>query len=47
MKHPSFILLTAGFYVCGFQFAAVGVHLPAFLTDQAASMPAWASSPLP
>ncbi len=33
-KHPSFILLTAGFYVCGFQLAAVGVHLPAFLTDQ-------------
>ena len=33
-KHPSFILLTAGFYVCGFQLAAVGVHLPAFLTDR-------------
>lgn len=33
-KHPSFILLTAGFYVCGFQLAAVGVHLPAFLTDK-------------
>jgi predicted MFS family arabinose efflux permease len=32
-KHPSFMLLTAGFYVCGFQLAAVGVHLPAFLTD--------------
>ena len=33
-RHPSFILLTAGFYVCGFQLAAVGVHLPAFLTDR-------------
>ena len=33
-KHPSFILLTAGFYVCGFQLAAVGVHLPAFLSDR-------------
>jgi predicted MFS family arabinose efflux permease len=34
LRHPSFILLTAGFYVCGFQLAAVGVHLPAFLTDR-------------
>ena len=33
-NHPSFILLTAGFYVCGFQLAAVGVHLPAFLSDR-------------
>jgi predicted MFS family arabinose efflux permease len=33
-KHPSFMLLTGGFYVCGFQLAAVGVHLPAFLTDK-------------
>jgi predicted MFS family arabinose efflux permease len=32
--HPSFILLTLGFYVCGFQLAAVAVHLPAFLVDQ-------------
>ncbi len=32
--HPSFLLLTLGFYVCGFQLAAVGVHLPAFLTDK-------------
>ncbi len=34
LRHPSFLLLTAGFFVCGFQLAAVGVHLPAFLTDQ-------------
>ncbi len=34
MRHPSFLLLTAGFFVCGFQLAAVGVHLPAFLTDK-------------
>jgi MFS family permease len=33
IRHPSFLLLTAGFYVCGFQLAAVAVHLPAFLTD--------------
>lgn len=33
LRHPSFLLLTGGFFVCGFQLAAVGVHLPAFLTD--------------
>ncbi|MGF1621764.1 MAG: MFS transporter [Rhodomicrobiaceae bacterium] len=33
-KHPSFILLTLGFYVCGFQIAAVATHLPAFLIDK-------------
>jgi predicted MFS family arabinose efflux permease len=33
LQHPSFLLLTAGFFVCGFQLAAVGVHLPAYLTD--------------
>jgi predicted MFS family arabinose efflux permease len=34
LRHPSFLFLTAGFFVCGFQLAAIGVHLPAFLTDQ-------------
>lgn len=33
LRHPSFLLLTAGFFVCGFQLAAIGVHLPAYLTD--------------
>jgi predicted MFS family arabinose efflux permease len=33
-SHPSFILLTLGFYVCGFQLAAVATHLPAFLSDK-------------
>jgi predicted MFS family arabinose efflux permease len=33
LQHPSFLLLTGGFFVCGFQLAAVGVHLPAYLTD--------------
>ncbi len=32
--HPGFILLTLGFYVCGFQLAAVVTHLPAFLADK-------------
>lgn len=31
---PSFLLLNAGFFVCGFHLTFVGVHLPAFLIDQ-------------
>lgn len=31
---PSFLLLNAGFFVCGFHLAFVGIHLPAFLVDQ-------------
>ena len=34
LKYPSFLLLTAGFFVCGFHIAAVAVHLPAFLADK-------------
>ncbi|WP_088348687.1 MULTISPECIES: MFS transporter [Rhodomicrobium] len=34
LSHPSFLLLTAGFFVCGFQLAGVVVHLPAYLTDK-------------
>lgn len=34
LKYPSFLLLTAGFFVCGFHIAAVSVHLPAFLADK-------------
>ena len=30
---PSFWLLNAGFFVCGFHLAFIGVHLPAFLAD--------------
>jgi len=33
-KHPSFLLLTIGFFVCGFQVAAVATHLPAFLIGE-------------
>jgi predicted MFS family arabinose efflux permease len=39
LRHRGFWLLTAGFFVCGFQVVFVGTHLPAFLADQA--MPAW------
>ena len=37
--HPSFWLLTAGFFVCGFHVAFIAVHLPAFADDQ--GLPAW------
>jgi MFS family permease len=32
--HPSFWLLTAGFFVCGFHVAFYSVHLPAFVADK-------------
>lgn len=34
LNYPSFLLLTAGFFVCGFHIAAVAIHLPAFLADK-------------
>lgn len=34
VRYPSFLLLTAGFFVCGFHIAAVAVHLPAFLAGK-------------
>jgi predicted MFS family arabinose efflux permease len=37
--HPSFWLLTAGFFVCGFHVAFIMVHLPAFTVDQ--GLPSW------
>jgi predicted MFS family arabinose efflux permease len=38
-RHPSFWLLIAGFFVCGFQVAFYGVHLPAYVQDK--GLPAW------
>jgi predicted MFS family arabinose efflux permease len=35
--HTSFVLLAAGFFVCGFQIAFVTVHAPAFLVEQGIS----------
>jgi MFS family permease len=32
--HPDFWLLSAGFFVCGFQVVLIGTHLPAFLIDK-------------
>lgn len=34
LRYPSFLLLTAGFFVCGFHIAAIAVHFPAFLADR-------------
>ena len=34
MGHKGYLLLTAGFFVCGFQVVFVGVHLPAYLADK-------------
>jgi len=35
--HQSFLLLTAGFFVCGFQLAFVTVHLPPYLAEHGIS----------
>ena len=32
-RHPGFLLLTAGFFVCGWHVAFIAVHLPAYLAD--------------
>jgi predicted MFS family arabinose efflux permease len=44
--HPSYVLLTSGFFVCGFHIAFIATHLPAYLTDQGLSkgLAAWALS---
>ena len=33
LGHRGYMLLTVGFFVCGFQVVFVGVHLPAYLAD--------------
>lgn len=33
LRHPSFVLLTLGYFTCGFQLAFITVHLPAYLRD--------------
>jgi MFS family permease len=34
LGHRGYVLLTVGFFVCGFQIVFVGVHLPAYLADR-------------
>jgi MFS family permease len=44
--HPSYLLLTSGFFVCGFHIAFITTHLPPYLTDQGLSkgLAAWSLS---
>ena len=35
--HPSFWMLNAGFFVCGFHIAFVGTHLPSYIRDEGLS----------
>ena len=35
--HRSFLLLTAGYFVCGFQLAFITIHFPAYLMDKGLS----------
>lgn len=39
LAHPSFVLLSIGYFVCGFQVFFVHTHLPAFALDQ--GLPRW------
>ena len=36
-KYPSFSLLMAGYFVCGFQVVFIGVHMPSYLKDKGLS----------
>ena len=42
--HRGFVLLTAGFFVCGFHVAFITVHFPAYVNDMglSATVGAWA-----
>jgi MFS family permease len=43
LAHPSYVLLTCGFFVCGFHIAFISTHLPPYLTDLgfSAALAAW------
>ena len=43
-RHSGYLLLTAGFFVCGFHVAFIATHLPAFLADNAVSKMASATA---
>jgi len=36
-RYPSFMLLMAGYFVCGFQVVFIGVHMPSYLRDKGLS----------
>ncbi len=46
MRHRGYVLLTTGYFVCGFQLSFISAHLPGYLTDAGAptSLAAWALS---
>jgi MFS family permease len=46
VAHPSYMLLTSGFFVCGFHIAFIATHLPPYLSDLGMSkgLAAWALS---
>jgi predicted MFS family arabinose efflux permease len=33
LRYPSFQLLTAGYFVCGFHVVFIGIHMPSYLKD--------------
>jgi predicted MFS family arabinose efflux permease len=37
VRYPSFLLLTASYFVCGFQVVFIGVHMPSYLKDHGLS----------
>ena len=37
LRYPSFQLLMAGYFVCGFQVVFIGVHMPSYLKDKGLS----------
>ncbi len=37
LRYPSFQLLMAGYFVCGFQVVFIGVHMPSYLRDHGLS----------
>ena len=45
-RHRGYVLLTTGFFVCGFQVTFIGIHMPAYLVDVGLSsnVGAWALS---
>ena len=46
LRHPSYLLLISGFFVCGFHIAFISTHLPPYLTDLglSTSLAAWSLS---
>ncbi|MGE4243439.1 MFS transporter [Ramlibacter sp.] len=36
-RYPSFQLLMAGYFVCGFQLAFIGIHMPSYIKDKGLS----------